>query len=411
MATPEAFYRRPIDLNRFSNSVSREIILSYNEVILEIVQRLKDIDEINAPYTAARMRSLLAQLRESLNSWSINSATVTTRELQGLAALQTEFVEDQLKRLLPAGSTGTIRSVEVTPDFARSVVMTDPTEINVFTLPDEIEDSVLTGLKQPTFRLSSRKGSIITLPNGETVAKAFRGISQHQVDLFAKTVRTGMLAGDSTQKIGRKLLGRLYFENAAKGSVSQIAKRGGLSTRMANHQVMTIVRTSVNQVANTASLSVYEANQDITKQYEYVATLDSKTSAICARLDGQKFAYDKGPTPPQHFNCRSTTVPVIDWSARGLGDPPKATRPAKWGEDQKGKQVPADMNYADWLRKQPLSVQEKVFGKWKAQYFRDMSKKEGPTSALRKIVRADGSELTLGELKNRYPSLPASKNA
>ena len=30
------------------------------------------------------------------------------------------------------------------------------------------------------------------------------------------------------------------------------------------------------------------------------------------RLDGQIFDYNKGPTPPQHFNCRSTTVPVVD---------------------------------------------------------------------------------------------------
>lgn len=411
MSTPEAFYRRPIDLNRFSTSVSREIVLSYNEVILRIVGQLREIDEINAPYSAARLRSLLAQLKSSLGTWSIDSTRVLERELQGLSILQLEFVEDQLRRVLPSDLRGVVRSVEITPDFARSVVMTDPTEINVFALPEEFESAIKEGMRQPVFKLSARQGSVITLPNGQTVEKAFRGLNQHQVDFFAKTVRSGMLAGESSQKIARRFTGALFFENAAKGSVSQIAKRGGTATRMANHQIMTIVRTSVNQVANTASQSVYRANSEITDKYEYVATLDSRTSAICARLDGQKFTYNKGPTPPQHFNCRSTTVPIIDWSGLDLGTPPKATRPASWGENQTGRKVPANMNYAEWLRQQPASVQAEVFGKWKSQYFRDLADKEGATSALRKIVRKDGSELTLNQLKGRYPTLPASKDA
>jgi len=67
--------------------------------------------------------------------------------------------------------------------------------------------------------------------------------------------------------------------------------------------VVALVRTSINQVANTASQQVYEANPDITSKYRYVATLDTRTSAICRALDGKQFEYGKGPTPPQHFNC------------------------------------------------------------------------------------------------------------
>ena len=411
MSTPEAFYRRPIDLNRFSNSVSREIVLAYNDIILDAVFQLATIDEVTAPSSVARLRALLAQLRDSLGTWSIDSTNVTARELQGLAALQTEFVEDQLRRVLPSNLKNIVRSVEITPDFAKAVVSTDPTQINIFTLPGELEEAVSQGLARPVFNLSAQKGAVITLPNGETVEKAFRGLASKQVDLFSKTVRNGLLTGETTDQIARRLRGRLTFETAAKGSISQIARRGGLSTKLANHQVMTLVRTSVNQVANVASQSVYEANQNISEKYEYVATLDSKTSAICARLDGQIFSYNKGPTPPQHFNCRSTTVPIIDWGEYDLKKPPEGTRPAKWGAKQKGRQVPSNMNYADWLIEQPQSVQAEVFGKWKSQYFVQLSKKEGAQSALRKIVRTDGSELTLEQLKRRYPSLPASQDA
>ena len=411
MSTPEAFYRRPIDLNRFSNSVSKKIITAYNEIILDITTQLATLDEVTSPYTAARLRSLLAQLQDSLGTWSINSATVTAQELQGLAQLQTEFVQDQLRRVLPAGYPTPVRTVAISPSFAQSVVTTDPTKINVFALPGELEAVVRKGGTQPVFSLTDADGAVITLPNGETVQKAFRGIATKQSELFTKTVRNGLLTGETTQQIAKRLTGRLHFGNALKGSIQQIADRGGAATKMADKQVMTIVRTSINQVANEASQRVYEANRDLTDKYQYVATLDSRTSLICARLDGQEFEYGKGPTPPQHFNCRSTTVPIVDFSEFGFDDPPEGKRAAKWGEDQKGRQVPAGMTYADWLKKQPKSVQAEVLGKWKSQYFRDLSKKEGASSALRKIVRKDGSELTLNQLQDRYPSLPASKDA
>ena len=101
MGTSEAFYRNAIDLNRFSNSVSKKIITSYNDIILETVYRLASIDELAAPDTALRLRTLLAQLQESLGTWAIDSTTVTAQELQCLAALQSEFVQGQLKKVLP----------------------------------------------------------------------------------------------------------------------------------------------------------------------------------------------------------------------------------------------------------------------------------------------------------------------
>ena len=83
-------------------------------------------------------------------------------------------------------------------------------------------------------------------------------------------------------------------------------------TAVADNQIMSLVRTSINQVANSASMAVYEANQDISKKYRYIATLDTRTSSICRALDNREFEYGKGPTPPQHFGCRSTIVAVID---------------------------------------------------------------------------------------------------
>jgi hypothetical protein len=50
---------------------------------------------------------------------------------------------------------------------------------------------------------------MITLPNGNTVEKAFRGIAVDQAERFSQVVRNGMLTGETTPSIAKRLMGRL----------------------------------------------------------------------------------------------------------------------------------------------------------------------------------------------------------
>ena len=393
MSTPEALYRNAIDLNRFSNSVARRIINAYNDIIIDAVNQLRTIDELAAPVKAARLRAILAQLKDSLATWAGDATEITATELQGIAQLQSEFVADQLQRALPAGARDAVRTVEISPQFAQSVVTTDPTQLNVVALSDDLFAAVQGA--PATFNLTAAQGATITLPNGEVVTKAFRGIAVDQAERFSQVVRQGLLTGEPTPAIAKRLIGSLQFGEEAK-TVKQLIAAGGQATAVADNQVIALVRTSINQVANTASQQVYEANQDITPRYKYVATLDTRTSAICRALDGREFEYGKGPTPPQHFNCRSTTVPVIDYKALGFTPPPAGTRASADG------QVPVNESYGQWLAKQPLPVKAKALGANKVAYFDKLSAKYGPKDAIAKLVRDDGSELTLDQLRARY---------
>lgn len=412
MTTPASLYRNAIDLNRYSNSVARRIVVAYNDIILDAVRQLQTIDELAAPVKAARLRAILAQTKESLATWAGDATGIMTEELQGLAVLQSEFVEDQLAKALPRGQRSIVNTVEVQPGFAQSVVMTDPTQINVVTLSDDLFAAVQ-GAPQ-TYSLTATQGTMITLPNGKIVEKAFRGIAEDQAERFAQTVRQGLLTGEPTADIARRLKGKLDFGDigplsrgqvrAAGLSVQQLQKAGGELTRVANHQVVTLVRTSVNQVSNAASDQVYKANQDVTQKYRYVATLDSRTSAICRALDGKEFEYGKGPMPPQHFNCRSTTVAVVNYKDLDIPPPDPGKRAAADG------QVPADTTYGKWLYdKNPdgtlsdigYARQKEALGS-KAPYFRKLARKYGPDQAIVKLVRDDGSELTLADLRRRY---------
>tara|TARA_R100000278_G_scaffold40664_1_gene35840 strand:+ start:1451 stop:2680 length:1230 start_codon:yes stop_codon:yes gene_type:complete len=409
MSTPSELYRNAIDLNRFSNGVAKRIAVTYNDLVLDAVDQLRGIDELAAPAKAARLRAILAQLKQSLEGWASTSTLAVVEDLQGLAVLQSEFVANELRQALPVNLREQIRSIQISPQFAQSVATIDPTEINVVSLSDDLQAAV-TGAPQ-TFSLTAAQGTTVTLPNGKVLEKSFRGLAESQADLFAKTVRNGLLTGESTDKIARRLKGRLRF--GQPGSLRQIAQAGGEVTAVANNQVMALVRTSINQVANETSQQVYKANQDVTKRYRYVATLDSRTSPICRSLDGREFKYGKGPTPPQHFNCRSTTVPIIDYSGLGISRPPQTElrRPnTAFGPSRarRGDTVPSNQTYGEWLDKQPKEVKADVLGASKVPYFNRLTEKFGPTVAIRKFVSQDGSELTLDQLKRRYPDVSSS---
>jgi SPP1 gp7 family putative phage head morphogenesis protein len=406
MSTPAALYRNAIDLNRYSNSVARRVINAYNDIIIDATNQLRVIDDLAAPDKAARLRGILAQLKQSLATWAGDATELTATELQGLAELQSEFVTDQLRKVLPAGSRDAVRTVEISPQFAQSVVTTDPTQLNVVALSDDLFAAVQGA--PATFSLTAAKGATITLPNGEVLEKAFRGIAVDQAERFSQVVRNGLLTGETTPSIAKRLIGRLgrseerlIFGEVATttrqlraAGIKSIIASGGELTAMADNQIMALVRTSINQVANSASQQVYEANQDITKKYRYVATLDSRTSSICAALDGREFEYGKGPMPPQHFNCRSTTVPIIDPDIL-----PPSTIAKRASADGP---VPVNMNYGQWLAEQSNKVKAEVLGPSKVPYFNRLVKKSGARDAMAKLVRDDGSELTLDQLRKRY---------
>lgn len=72
----------------------------------------------------------------------------------------------------------------------------------------------------------------------------------------------------------------------------------------------TLARTEVNHICNQGTLAVYKAAG--IKEYEYLATLDIRTSEICRSLDGTVHKVSEASPginyPPMHPNCRSTTV-------------------------------------------------------------------------------------------------------
>ena len=412
MSIPEVFFRETIDLNRFSNAVAKKYAVTYNEVILNAAKQLRNIElrqkkageaVVVAPQTRKRLRAIIKQAKDSLNTWSGATARDFKKELQGITLLQRDFIVNELKKVTASGDVP-INSVAISPKYADSFISTDPTQTNIFTSKQFTEDDFVK-FGAGKFELTARQGAAVTLPNGQTVEKAFSGIAASSQEKLALAIRSGVFSGETTQQIARRLVGGLDF--GQPGTVKQIAAAGGEVTKLANYQIQTIIRTSVNQVQNQASQAVYAANSKVAPKYEYVATLDSRTTPICQRLDGQMFEYNKGPTPPQHFNCRSTTVPVVDFDGLqekypGLEKPPETaldTRPSMTGR------VPQGQAYGDWLLDQKKELQIKTLGnEQRVRFFKTLAGKKGSSGqkALRQIIRSDGTEKTLDQIKKEY---------
>jgi SPP1 gp7 family putative phage head morphogenesis protein len=400
MSTPAELYRNAIDLNRYSNGVSKRIIRSYNDLLVDTCQRLAGLDTATAPVKAQRLTAILGQLKTGLTQWAGDSTTLSIGELEDLAGVQAGFVEEQLRKALPESARDLVKSVEISPRFAEAVASFDPTQGGIISLSDDLQAAV-SGASQAV-RVTVADGVTMTLPNGQVLKSSFENMAEREAAAFGQAVRNGFLTGESTESITRRLIGRL--QEGDSGSISQLLRAGGAATTKANNQIRTVVRTSINQVANAASMKAYEANQDITKKYRYTATLDSRTSPICRALDGTEHDYGKGPIPPQHFNCRSTTVPIIDYEGLGFDPPP----PSKIGRPNSDKNIPDGETYGAWLKRQPKTVQEQVLGdKGQVGYFNALSKKYGPDGAIRRFVREDGSEKTIDDLKRAYG--PVSK--
>ncbi len=436
---PESYYRKALDLNRFSNGVANKLLESYRRQIVKAVRELERIDKMPSSkkpqFKAARMRALIKQNLDAMKQWSGQSINELIQQLDGLADVEVAFARAELQRVVPAAVKTQVRTVEVTESFAKAVVKADPLDVGTNLLQDSFEEAV----KGPgaVMKLTARQGAVIRMPDGTSIVKAFRGLAERQGDLFSRAVLDGLLTGESTESIARSLYGELGFSTEALTPRQVALAQQGNAWKMAKHQVRTLVRTSVNATSNAASLQVYKANPNLTKKYRWIATLDSNTTAICRNLDQKEFFYGKGPTPsnPPHFGCRSTTVPVIDYAGAskkfGIDIPPPSSkigyRPTKEGTpssaDPKGGRVPVGTSAAQHLydlrgttkagkksRFDASPAQARMLngGKAtpgafeKARYYNRLADRYGPDGAMKRFMREDGSEVSLKQLRSRY---------
>lgn len=330
--------RHQVNLQRYSNATVYKIIALLNRTDADLVAKIKALDptEVTGAWSAKRLDKLLDAIRV-INRDAYNQVTkALTDELKGLAVYEGAF---QLKAL---GSS----------------------------LPVAV-DIVSPSAEQLWSAVNSRpfQGRVLKDWGKDLEASAFAKVRD--------ATRQGYVEGETTPQIIRRIMGTRARKYA--DGILQINRRSAEA----------VVRTAINHTANAARQKFYDANEDLIGSWRFVATLDARTTIGCASLDGQTFKLGKGPMPPRHYNCRSTTVPVTkSWKELGfdIEDLPAGTRASMNG------QVPASQTYQDWLKRQPKEVQDEVLGPTRAALFRD-------GSVTLERFEDNGRKLTLDQLR------------
>lgn len=176
----------------------------------------------------------------------------------------------------------------------------------------------------------------------------------------------GLIRGDPYAKIAQRIAGRM---NVAMSAASRLVE---------------------TEAAFFSSKGQLDAFRDLgVEQYEFVATLDSRTSETCRAMDGKVLPlseFKPGITaPPLHCHCRSTTCPYFD--DEFTENETRAARDPKTG---KTLQAPASMTYSEWADvyvNKTMSAQE-----WATQKIHVFK-----TERLEAAVNAAKTSVTLAE--------------
>lgn len=210
---------------------------------------------------------------------------------------------------------------------------------------------------------------------GELLEPFVKDLSSRQIKRIGNAINVGRSQGETIDQIVRRVRG-----TKARNFRDGVIRKGLDDAR-------TVVRTAVQHAATQARMNTWgELDVD---EYDYIATLDRKTSDKCKTFDQiRTFKIGKGPIPPVHPNCRSTIIPHMGKNS--------GTRSSVDGY------VSADTGYYDWLKTRSPEFQDFALGKTKGKLFRDggLSAQEFADLQLDKKFEP----LTLDEMRKLKPN-------
>lgn len=196
--------------------------------------------------STARLNKLLRDLEEALAGLTGDWQTKLTEDLKELAAYEAEW---NVKTL-----TANVNAEFVTPTAEQ---VWAAAEFQPLSLSDKPVD----------------------------FTKLISGWGETEVARLVTGVKMGFVQGQTTRQIVKNVVGA--------GGLADISERNAA----------TVIRTALSHVSNEARNETYRQNDDIIEKYEWVSTLDSRTSAVCKARDGMTWEIGKGPMPPAHPNC------------------------------------------------------------------------------------------------------------
>lgn len=117
--------------------------------------------------------------------------------------------------------------------------------------------------------------------------------------------------GELSKELDKVINSALISGSSKNEIVNELMKRYDV----ARYRAEALVRTEMNYFENQTELKSYK-DLGVT-HYMFIATRDSRTSEVCSSIDNQRFAVKDAKAgenyPPMHPNCRSGTVPDLEF--------------------------------------------------------------------------------------------------
>jgi SPP1 gp7 family putative phage head morphogenesis protein len=331
---------------------------------------------------------------EGLKAQEVNQFTAFLKEMDEelrsrlLKNDLTEFSRTRLERLL-SSIEGSLNSIfeNFYDDLAGHLVELGEyeAEFEALNLNNAIEngfESVIPAPQQVRAAIFTNPLSVRGVNGGKLLDPFIKDWMKADVKLLSGTIRRGFFEGRTNFQIVKDI----------RGTKAASYKDGTLS--VVNRHATAIVRTAVQHSASVGRFETWNANPKVVKGYQWVSTLDGRTSTMCRSLDGQTFLLGKGPKPPIHIACRSTTIAKLDPKFAFLSK--GRTRASKDGP------VDAKLSYYEWLKKQEAKFQDDVIGPTRGNLLRNGGLSSQQFSKLQ--LGNNFKPMTLAEMRKKQPT-------
>lgn len=337
-------------LQRLSSNSINEILNHFDDLSLEMLKQLRDLlDDLNdaekailtsGKYTTASLKEIQGVMKNWQQSVSTVLPEILDISMIALASYESAYIYKLANRRAPAISSKTLLYKAKKTPYAGGQLL------------DYI------------------------FPN---VAESVRKKTEY-------IIRDGVSNGQTNQEIIQRIKGT-KVRNYADGLLNQTRNVIDAEVRTARAHI------SNNTYVETWRTLGFEFTKDI-------ATLDGRTTPICASRDGRVQKLDANhQRPPYHFRCRTVQVgcdkdgdlagirPYVS-DKRAVKKIPKDQRESKIG------QVDANLTYKEWFARQDESFQKEWLGPSRYKLY-----SEGGFSIDKFVDPLSGKAFTLKELR------------
>lgn len=363
----DSIIKNHIALERFSEGIKEKVFDILTKAQNEIAGQIASIDPMAPALTKWRRERL-----EKLNTKITEIIDQSYKEIKSLSAKDMKNIAKSTlagtPKMLNAAVGANIFDVTLTPELLKSIVTNTMIDGHII-------------------------GEWWNKQSTDTKARLIGQMNQ-----IAEQLQLGMVKGEA---IG-EMISRIRGTKLTPGVMS-ISKR----------EAAALTRTSFMQVAQNARMKVYKQNSDVLKGYQFVATLDMRTTPLCRGIDLKMYDGDFKPvghsfafpgTPPLHWNCRTSLVPItlsyreLIAEDSGLTNKQKKAIQEQVPESKRasmGGPIKDHLNYNDWLLGQSEEIQKDVLGIQRQRLWKENK------IGMEDLIHQTGRQLTLDELKLR----------